>query len=153
MMRSADLAGELYIATTQGQRMAAANIVENPQIEHYSDGMSLLGQRSPATSCTSELRDGSQQLAETTTTLNSSTEKRAGSRRRLHQILESAHAADVTSRTVDIILILLISGTQFGCARSGRRSLSQQRLAVRIIHIFDVGQVAADFSAGSGRRI
>jgi len=50
-------------------------------------------------------------LSETITAPDAEGEEQAGSRRRLHQILESAHAGDITSRVIDRILILLISGS------------------------------------------
>ena len=65
----------------------------------------------PATACTFELSDGNRQLSERTTTLRTKREGHAGSRRRLHQILETANTSDVSSRVVDRILILLISGS------------------------------------------
>lgn len=48
-------------------------------------------------------------MSETTTGLHANTDEYAGSRRRLHQILETAKPGDSSSRIVDFILILLIS--------------------------------------------
>ncbi len=50
-------------------------------------------------------------MPETITAPHAEGEEQAGSRRRLHRILESAHAGDITSRVIDRILILLISGS------------------------------------------